>query len=116
MKQTVEVFHTVFEKIAEHVATIVVDGEVSYALDLVCLCTQNDLPDEERTSWLFPTSSSWPDAAITQTPSVLAKGGCRSTQRQWVTMPESQTPRALSHSGDAREPAGRKFSPARKSS
>jgi hypothetical protein len=43
MKQTVEVFHTAFEKIAEHVVTIVVDGEVSCALDLAYLSTQNDI-------------------------------------------------------------------------
>ena len=45
MTQTVEVFHTAFEKTAQHVVTIVVDRDVTttYALELAYLCTQNDM-------------------------------------------------------------------------
>jgi hypothetical protein len=77
MKQTIELFHTAFEKTAEHVVTIVVDGDVAYALELAYLCTQNDMQGEDRTSWIPPVAR--PGVTITPTPSVLAKGGCRST-------------------------------------
>ena len=79
MTQTVEVFHTAFEKTAEHVVTIVVDREVTItcALELAYLCTQNDMQGEDRTSWIPPVARQ--GATITPTPSVIAKGGCRST-------------------------------------